>query len=116
VTRRVALSRVPLSTKVKSVPQDGVRTFLPSSVISGLVRIRLTTGTSDHPARPPFQLYSEISSNGLPGQRLINFLVAGSGSTIVAAAPGSSSAFTGQYRNSEYATTAHKTNRTESFP
>jgi hypothetical protein len=31
VTRRVALSRVPLPTKVKSVPQDGVRTFLPPS-------------------------------------------------------------------------------------
>jgi hypothetical protein len=42
-----------------NVPQDGVRTFLPSSVISGLARGRLTTGTSDHPARPPFQLYRE---------------------------------------------------------
>src|SRR5438552_9999195 len=59
VTRRVALSRVPLFTKVKCVPQDGVRTFLPSSVISCLVRGRLTTGTSDHPARPPVLLYRE---------------------------------------------------------
>ncbi len=44
--------------KVKSVPQDGVRTFLPSSVISGLARGRPTTGTSDHPARPPPLLYN----------------------------------------------------------
>ena len=35
VTRRVALSRVPLPTKVKSVPQDGVRTFLPPQLCSG---------------------------------------------------------------------------------
>jgi hypothetical protein len=48
--------------------------------------------------------------------RRVNFQVAGSGSAIVATAPGSSSSFTGQYRKSKYATTAHKTNRTQSFP
>jgi hypothetical protein len=70
VTRRVALSRVPLTAlrspskrplcgrhwcerRAVNVPQYGVRTFLPSSVISGLARARKTTGTSDHPARPP---------------------------------------------------------------
>jgi hypothetical protein len=89
VTRRVALSRVPLTAlrsplktsalrppqtafsavclderRAVNVPQDGVRTFLPSSVISGLARGRLTTGTSDHPARPPVLLYLDHSPCG----------------------------------------------------
>jgi len=52
VTRRVALFR----HRLLRAYDDGVRTFLPSSVISGLARGRHKTGTSDHPAHPPITL------------------------------------------------------------
>jgi hypothetical protein len=54
VTRRVALSRVPLPTKVKSVPQDGVRTFLPPS------HLPMTKPAITRPAR---QLYYTSSKS-----------------------------------------------------
>ena len=61
VIRRVALSRVPPTIprtpfglrKRIDVTQDGVRTFLPSSVGSWPRERPASTGTSDHPARPP---------------------------------------------------------------
>src|SRR5437870_324745 len=52
VTRRVALSRVPLPTKVKSVPQDGVRTFLPFQLCSGGFTPPLFRGNQRSPGPP----------------------------------------------------------------